>query len=93
MDRHPEPLGILQRDYLAQEMMEKLGDEKSLGCFRKIAAKIPEEIIFSVLANVKDSARSGKIRQSRGALFVDIIKKYAQEKNIDLGFKALQVPE
>ena len=93
MDKHPKPLGISQRDYLAQEMMEKLSDEKSLGCFRKIAAKIPEEIIFSVLANVKDSARSGKIRQSRGALFVDIIKKYALERNIDLGFKHLSVPE
>jgi hypothetical protein len=36
---------------------------------------------------VKDVAHSGKIRQSRGALFVKIIKQYANDKNINLGFK------
>lgn len=81
------PDQIIQRDYLAKELVEKLGDPGGLGCYRKIAARIPPEVIFEVLANVRDAAFSGKIRQSRGALFVEMIKKYAREKGINLGFK------
>jgi hypothetical protein len=78
---------VIQRDYVAQEIAEKLNDIKSLGCYRKISDKVPQDVIFEVLATVKDVAHSGKIRQSRGALFVKIIKQYANDKNINLGFK------
>lgn len=78
---------VIQRDYVAQEIADKLGDSKSLGCYRKIADKIPQNVIFEILASVKDVALSGKIRQSRGALFVEIIKKYAHVRGIELGFK------
>lgn len=78
---------VIQRDYVAQEIADKLGDPKSLGCYRKIADKIPQNVIFEILASVKDVALSGKIRQSRGALFVEIIKKYAHGRGIELGFK------
>ena len=80
------PKPMIQRDYVAQEIAEKLDDIKSLGCYRKIAERIPQEVVFEVLAGVKDVARSGKIRQSRGALFVEIIKKYAAGRGIELGF-------
>jgi len=72
---------------MAQEIADKLGDSKSLGCYRKIADKIPQDVIFDVLSSVKDVALSGKIRQSGGALFVEIIKKYAFGRGIELGFK------
>ncbi len=72
---------------MAQEIADKLDDPKSLGCYRKIAEKIPQEVIFDVLSNVKNVALSGKIRQSRGALFVEIIKKYASGRGIELGFR------
>ena len=78
---------VIHRDYLAQEIADKLGDAKSLGCYRKIADKIPQDVIFDVLSSVKDVAHSGKIRQSRGALFVEIIKRYAYGRGIELGFK------
>jgi hypothetical protein len=78
---------VIQRDYVAREIADKLGDLKSLGCYRKIADKIPQNVIFEILASVKDVALSGKIRQSRGALFVEIIKKYAHVRGIELGFK------
>ena len=81
-----QPDTVIQRDYIAQEIAYKLGDPKSLGCYRKIADKVPQDIIFDVLASVKDVAQSGKIRQSRGALFVEIIKKVAKNRNIELGF-------
>lgn len=76
-----------KRDYLAEEIAEKLNDQKSLGCFRVIAEKIPQNVIFEVLSSVKETAQAGKIKQSRGALFVEIMKKYAGGKGINLGFK------
>jgi hypothetical protein len=83
----------IEQEYLAQEMAEKLNDGKSLGCYRKIAARIPQEVIFDVLASVKDVAQSGKIRQSRAALFVKIIKEYAKQRQIDLGFRPRRLEE
>lgn len=75
-----------QRDYLASEMATKLHDKKSLGCFRVIAKKVPEQVIFEVLSSIKETAREGKIRVSKGALFVDIIKGYCESNGIELGF-------
>ena len=76
-----------KRDYLALEMAEKLSDRKSLGCFRVIAEKVPESVIFEVLSSIKETAREGKIKVSGGALFVNIIQGYCEARGIDLGFK------
>ncbi len=75
-----------QRDYLASEMAEKLDDQKSLGAFRVIAERVPQSVVFEVLSSIKETAREGKIRVSRGALFVDIIKGYCDSHGIELGF-------
>ncbi len=75
-----------QRDYLASEIAEKLNDQKSLGAFRVIAERVPQSVVFEVLSSIKETAREGKIRVSRGALFVDIIKGYCSSHSIDLGF-------
>lgn len=75
-----------KRDYYAQEIANTLGDQKSLGCYRVIAEKVPETVIFQALANIKEIWKEGKIKQSRGALFVDIMKQYAQNRGLDLGF-------
>jgi hypothetical protein len=83
-----KPTTVIQRDYVAQEIADKLDDPNSLGCYRRIADKIPQGVIFDILASVKDVALSGNIRQSRGALFVEIIKKYAASRGIELGFKS-----
>ncbi len=82
-----KPDSLVKRDYLAENIAEKLNDKKSLGCFRVIADKIPQEVIFEVLASVKKTAAAGKIRENKGALFVDIIKKYAESRGVDLNFK------
>lgn len=84
-----EPQKIIdkdKRDYLASEIAEKLNDQKSLGAFRTIAEKVPEQVIFEVLSSIKETAREGKIRVSRGALFMDIIKGYCESNGINLGF-------
>src|ERR1035437_7182979 len=77
-----------KRDYLASEMAEKLNDQKSLGAFRTIAEKVPEQVIFEVLSSIKETAREGKIKVSKGALFVDIIKGYCESNGIELGFES-----
>lgn len=76
-----------KRDYYAQEIADTLGDQKSLGCYRVIAEKVPEPVIFEVLSSIKEAAREGKIKVSRGALFVDIIKTYCNTHGITLNFK------
>ena len=76
-----------KRDYYAQHLAEELQDQKSLGCFRVIAQHVPQPVIFEALAAVKDAWKAGKIRKSRGALFVDLIKAYCHKHRIDLGFQ------
>ncbi len=84
---------IIKRDYFAQEIAYTLGDQESLGCFRVIAEKVPEAVIFQTLATVKESWQAGKIKKSRGALFVDIIKTYCQNHDIDLRFNQTRAGE
>jgi hypothetical protein len=83
-----KPDEILKRDYLAEEIATALGDRNSLGAFRKIAERIPEWIIREYLAKIKEAWQDGKIRKSRGALFISMIQQYSDNHNIDLGFRA-----
>lgn len=81
---HPEEK--VKRDYFAKEIATELNDEKSLGCYRTIADKVPQHIIFETISSVKETWKDGKIQKSRGALFVDLIKTYCDKKHIDLQF-------
>lgn len=83
---HAEDDEVLRRDYVANELARELNDEKGLGCFRAIAERIPQQIIFEKLALVKELASEGKIRSNPAALFVYYIKQYAKDKQIDLKF-------
>jgi DNA-binding XRE family transcriptional regulator len=74
-----------RREYLAKEIAKSLGDEQNLGCYLKVAESIPEPILFETLSIVKDIARQGKIKKSKGALFIDLIKRKANLKRIPLG--------
>jgi hypothetical protein len=74
-------------EYLAHELATKFSDEKSLNCYRMIAKKVPQDIIFQKLAEVKDSAEQGTILTKQAAVFVGLIKEYCHKKNIKLGFK------
>ncbi len=77
----------MKRDYYAQTMAQELNDTKSLGAFRIIAEHVPESVIFQALANVRETARDGKIKHSRGALFMTIIQQWCEAHGKDLGFK------
>jgi hypothetical protein len=76
--RQPTQIPKAKRDYLAQEMIDVLRDEHSLGFYRKVAARCPPQIIFEALSVVKQAARDGAIRKTRGALFATLIKESAR---------------
>ena len=72
-----------QKEYLAQEMAEKLEDDHSLGFYRKVADLIPETLIFQALSEVKDAYLTGRVKKSKAALFTSVIKSKALEHNIN----------
>lgn len=84
--RHSKPEEKVKRDYFATQIAIELQDQKSLGCYRVIAEKVPQHIIFETIASVKETWNEGEITKSRGALFVDLIKNYCDKKHIDLQF-------
>lgn len=83
--RGVHPKRKAKRDYLAQLLADEFDDSGGLGCYRKITDELPEPVVFQLLAEVKDSDRTGQVR-SRPALFVAGAKRYADEHDIDLGF-------
>jgi hypothetical protein len=83
---------LARREYLASEMLKVLGDEHSLGCYRAVAATCPESLVFEALSLVKDAARCGRIRKSRGALFVALVKRLCSARGIALQLGTLPRP-
>lgn len=67
-----------KREYLAGEMLAVLQDEKSLGYYRRLAEMVDPHRIFEALSVVKQAAREGAIRKSRGAMFVTLVKGSAK---------------
>jgi len=76
-----------EKESLALEIAEQTGDLRSLGAYRAAVDKIPEQQIHIFLAIVKDADLSGKIKNSKGALFTSLAKGYAFKNNILLNFK------
>lgn len=63
-----------KREWLANHMAEQLGDPHSLGFYRKVASTVPQQRLFEALSVVRTCAREKRIRMTRGALFVQVIK-------------------
>jgi hypothetical protein len=82
--KRQDPTYKVKREYLAQEMLRVLGDEHSLGFYRRVAKRVPTPLIFEALGIVKEIAREGNIRKSRGALFVKVISTRADLKTTNL---------
>ena len=82
-------LGVdeLELKGLVESMIEILGDEHSRPFYTKVARLCPSNVIYRILSEVKDDWLQGKVRKSKGALFTDKIKRYCQERGIDLGLK------
>lgn len=76
-----------EKESFASYMAEQLNDDHSLGFFRKIVDFMPENLIFQVLSEVKDTHLTGNIKKSKAALFTTVIKTKAREHNINLDIK------
>jgi len=78
---------LAENESFVQEIAEVLGDDHSLGAFRVIVDKIPKHQIRIFLSIIKDTYLTGRIKKSRGAMFISLAKDYARENNINLNFK------
>jgi len=76
-----------EKELLAKEIAEELNDNHSLGAFRAIADKIPEQKIRIFMSIVKDTYLTDKIKKSRGAMFISLAKAYAVKNGINLNFR------
>ena len=76
-----------EKELLAREIAEELSDDHSLGAFRTIVNKISEQRIRIFLSIIKDTHLTGKIRKSKGAMFISLAKAYAGKNNINLNFR------
>jgi len=78
---------------IVEEIVRALGDERSRAFYAQLARRAVEEprlrdLIYRCLSEVKEDWREGRIRTSKGAVFVDKLKRYCKERGIDLGLKA-----
>ena len=89
IDNHYKPMRSrsIEKERLAKEIAEELGDDHSLGAFRSIVDKIPEQQIRIFFSIIKDAHLTGKIKRNKGAMFISLTKGYAGKNNIDLNFK------
>lgn len=69
---------------LVMDMLEVLGDIKSERFYLKVARLAPEDLIYKCLSLVKEVVETSQVKKSRGAIFVDILKKECQQRNIKL---------
>jgi hypothetical protein len=90
--KDPEPLEgekEAQVQGVVREMLEVLGDPQSMKYYAFLARRILDayqspELIFRALSETKDEARMGRIRRSRAAFFVDLVKRYCAEDGVSL---------
>ena len=78
---------LRESEMLAEEIAEVLEDDHSLGAFRTVVEKIPEQKIRIFLSIIKDTYLTGRIKKSRGAMFISLAKDYARKNNINLNFR------
>lgn len=76
---------LAKREYYAGEMLNVLGDQKSLGCYRRIAEECPPEVVFEALSIVKDATNRGAVKRTKGAMFVDLVERLSMQRGLDLG--------
>ena len=63
-------------------MLTVVRDSESEPYYRRLASSVPKNIIFEALSLVKRAVQEGKIRKSRGALFVAIVKRACADRGI-----------
>lgn len=70
--------------YIVKEILEVCGDEKSTNFYKKVARLLDGQDIYRALSETKEIRDTGVIKKTTGAVFTNIIKKYAMEEGIKL---------
>jgi hypothetical protein len=78
---------------LVMDMLEVLGDVKSERFYFKVARLVPKEVIYKCLSLVREVTETNQVKKSKGAVFVDILKRECQQKGIKLFSKSKQEGE
>lgn len=76
-----------EKEFLANDLAEKLEDDHSLGFYRKVVDIMPENLIYQALSEVKDAFLTGRVKKSKAALFTSVIQIKALEHNINFNVK------
>ena len=71
-------------EFIVEDILAVCEDNKSIEFYKKVARTMPESTIHRSLSEVKETRDLGEIKKSKGALFTNLIKKYAQEQGLDL---------
>ena len=66
------------QELLAVDLAYKLNDLSNLPCYIAYAYKYPEGLLRRALGEAMEIP-ADKIRKTRGALFIHLVKKYAKE--------------
>lgn len=74
-----------QQEVLVEDMIDALGDEKSRGFYELVAKRCPPDMIYRALSETTHDYSPEDIQASRGAIFTDKIKRYAEQRGINLG--------
>ena len=71
-------------DVLVEDILDVCKDKSSINFYKKVARLLDRETIYRALAEVREVANLGEIKKSKGALFTNLIKKYAAEQKIEI---------
>ena len=74
-----------ERRYLAQQILSICHDRHSLAFYQKVVRLLPKQVVFEALSRVKEAQILGRIKDSPGAMFTDLIKRQAKELGIEFG--------
>jgi hypothetical protein len=77
------------KENLIQEIERITGDKHSRPTYWKIVKGLPEEVIWRFLSELKADYLHGplKVRKSLAAVFMDKVRRYCEEHEIDIGIK------
>jgi len=80
---------------LVEDILNVTEDEHSRPFYTKLAKMAAgnpklQDLIYRCLSEVKYEAHEGLIKTTKGAVFTDKLKRYCQERGIDLGLRSKQ---
>lgn len=76
----PRMMPRAKRDYYAKQILDVLGDEHSLGFYRRVAENVAPQQIFEALSVVRQMSREGHVRTNRGAVFTHLLKTQGHKR-------------